>query len=259
VWEAVRFERVMAAGRTRPLLLECSRETSAQRERARFVTKAIGLPEVQPFSLAHEFLGSRLAIMYGLAAPAAHIVSISDAFIAAAEPDLAGVGLHPKSGLAVGTEFIPDLMPFPVPVRLAEDEVVGAAEVYVFDLMTQNPDRSAASPNCGRAGQRVVPYDFETAFSFRFALSRVDAWRVAGLPFPKKHLFYGAIKRFEVDWRAVFGRFRSVSLASLADACSTIPDAWTDIGREVHAHLTSVHEHWSEFEREITTSLGGSL
>ena len=83
--------------------------------------------------------------------------------------------------------------------------------------------------------------------------------RLAGLPFPKKHLFHGALKRSEVDWRAVFGRFRSVTLPSLADACSTIPQAWAEIGKEVLAHLTSVHDYWSEFEREITTSLESSL
>ena len=36
----------MAAGRTRPILLECVNGTTARRKRARFVTKAIGLPEV---------------------------------------------------------------------------------------------------------------------------------------------------------------------------------------------------------------------
>jgi len=172
------------------------------------------------------------------------------------EPDLTGLGLHLESGLAVGTEFISDLMPFSVPVHLTGEEVFGAAAIYAFDLLTQNPDRSAASPNCGRARQQIVPYDFETAFSFRFALSRGDGWRLAGLPFPKRHLFYGALKRSDVDWRPVFSRFRSVSRASLDDACSTIPQAWTDIGLEVHAHLASAHDHWSEFEQEITTTLG---
>lgn len=248
----------MAAGRTRPLLLECSRGTSGRRERARFVTKAIGLPEIHPFSLAHEFLGSRLASVYGLAAPPAHIVSISDAFIATTRPDLAEFGLHLQSGLAVGTEFIQDLMPFPVPVHLAGDEILEAAAIYVFDLITQNPDRSAASPNCGRAGGHVVPYDFETAFSFRFALARLDAWRLASLSFPQKHLFHGVLKRSKIDWRTVFSRCGSVSLPSLAGVCSTIPEAWAGIGREVHGHLTSVHDHWSQFEQEIVTSLGGT-
>jgi hypothetical protein len=84
----------MAVGRTRPLLLECSRETSARRERARFVTKAVGLPEIQPFSLAHELLGSRLARLYGLAAPAGHLILISQEFIAAVGHDLAEAGVH---------------------------------------------------------------------------------------------------------------------------------------------------------------------
>lgn len=248
----------MAAGRTRPLLLECSRASSAKPERMRFVVKALGLPEVHPFTLAHEFLGSRLARLHGLAAPPARLVAISEAFVSVTAPDLKASGLHIKPGLAVGTEFIPDLMTLPVPVHLGPDEIHQAAAIYVFDLMVHNPDRSTASPNCGRAGQRLVPYDFETAFSFRFAISGSMPWKVAGLPFSTRHLFHAALGRADVEWPRLFARFRSMPPGDLTEACSTIPEAWAEIGREIHAHLTSVREHWLEFEREVATSLGGS-
>ena len=86
-WQAVWFEGVMPAGRTRPLLLGCVRGNPARRERRRFVIKAIGLPEVESFSLAHEFLGCRLARAYGLAAPRAEVVELSAEFLTAAEAE----------------------------------------------------------------------------------------------------------------------------------------------------------------------------
>ena len=259
VWHAVRFEEVMRAGRTSPLLLECMSRISNPRARKRLVTKAIGLPEVHDFTLAHELIGSRLARLFGLSAPAAHVISIDPDFIEAARPEFAAARLQIEPGLAVGTEFIPDLMPFPIPVRLIDErEVHDAAAIYTFDLLTQNPDRSVKNPNCGRALRGIAVYDFETAFSFRFAVPRHDAWRVAALPFATSHLLNPSLRRASVDWPMVFAPFRQVPASSLAEACSTIPGRWSHIGDEILDHLTSVYDHWSEFEQEITKSLESS-
>lgn len=246
----------MPVGRTRPILLDCVRGTPARRERARLVAKGIGLPEVQPFSLAHEFLGCRLARLYGLMAPKAEIVTLSPDFLDATRGDLTAAGLRLEPGLAVGTEFIADLLPFPVPVQLADDEIVEAAAIYLFDLLTQNPDRSLASPNCGRAGRFVVPYDFETAFSFRFAIPRLDAWRVGNLAFARTHLFHDVLRQSDVAWRAVLDRFKTVTTTSVGEVCSTIPPVWAEVGEDVRTHITAVLDHWLQFEQEITISLG---
>jgi hypothetical protein len=222
------------------------------------VTKTIGLPEVQPFSLAHEFLGSRLARLYGLKAPQAEIVMLSHAFLDATRGDLDASRLRLEPGLAVGTEFVSDLLPFAVPVLLADDEVMEAAAIYLFDLLTQNPDRSLASPNCGRAARQVVPFDFETAFSFRLAIRKLDPWRVGDLPFARTHLFHEAVAQSGVDWRAVFDRFKAVPMSAVAEACSTIPGVWAEVGQDVRRHIGGVLEHWLQFEQEITISLGNA-
>jgi hypothetical protein len=101
----------------------------------------------------------------------------------------------------------------------------------------------------------IVPYDFETAFSFRFAVPRTDPWRVGRLPFVRKHLFYQAMKESAIDWPLVFTRFRAVKKASVSNVCSTIPEAWTNIGQDVLAHVAAVIDHWPQFEPEIATSL----
>lgn len=202
VWEAVRFEGVQRTGRTRPLLFECERSGAHGVLRERFVVKALGLPEIFDFSLCHELLGGRLAQLFGLAAPPHVLVNVSEEFLEAARGDLAAAGLGVQSGIAVGSQFIPNLLPFPAIARISMAEATDAALVYVFDLMMQNPDRRSTNPNCGRAGGRIVPFDFESAFSFRFGLLNPDPWNVAALPFGREHLFHSCVREFDdqVDW-----------------------------------------------------------
>ena len=110
-------------------------------------------------------------------------------------------------------------------MHLADHALAEAAAIYVFDLLIQNPDRSLTSPNCGRAGNRIVPYDFETGFSFRLAVGRPDPWMVGTLLFARNHLFHNALRTADVDWPSVFRRFRAVPTTRVADVCSTIPQA----------------------------------
>lgn len=252
----MRFEQVQPTGRTRPLLLECTRATTDKSERRRFVTKAIGLPEVFEWSLVHEYLGCRLGRLFGLSTQRAEFVNISPAFVVATRDDLNHAGIHVKPGIAVGVEVAPNLLPFPASPKLSAEEAVEAARIYAFDLLTQNPDRRAANPNCGRADGRIVPYDFESAFSFRLAILRTDPWRVAHLPFAREHLFFRSLKELTVDWHSVLGPFTDVSTAAVTEVCGTLPSAWSYIGAEIQAHLEAVFTHWPIFVTEVEASLG---
>lgn len=141
VWEAVRFEAVLKTGRTCPILLGCQHQSKGGTKRERFVTKALGLPEVHDFTLCHEFIGASLAKLVGLAAPRPVLVNLSEEFLAVAEPDLQREGVRPSAGIGVGSTFVPHLQPFPASAKLAETEFIDAARVYVFDLLVQNADR----------------------------------------------------------------------------------------------------------------------
>jgi hypothetical protein len=256
VWEAVRFEAVLKAGRTRPILLECQQRSRGSTRRERFVTKAIGLPEVHDFTLCHEFVGASLARLAGLAAPQPALVSISEEFLEATQPDLERERVRPSAGLGVGSMFVPHMQPFPASANLLEAEVVDAARVYAFDLLVQNADRRAASPNCGRASGRIVPYDFEGAFGFRFALSRREPWRVSALGFASQHLFHSELRQSVLDWPEILSSFVPLTRASLAELCGTLPSDWTAIGADVQAHIEAVLTHWPQFSDEVAATLG---
>ncbi len=144
-------------------------------------------------------------------------------------------------------------------VNLAEAEVVDAARIYVFDLFVQNADRRSGSPNCGRAGGRIVPYDFENAFGFRFALAPPEPWRASALGFTAQHLFYRQLRQHERNWPDIFAPFTALKLADLVGLCGTLPEAWTAIGAEILAHIESVLAHWQQFSQEVAATFGDPL
>jgi hypothetical protein len=248
----------MGAGRTKPLLLECELMSGSGMTRARFVTKMMGLPEVHDSSLCHEFLGGRMAKLFGVRAPEIQLIHVSSELIDAIRHDFE-LEFPLTPGLAVGSEFITNLQPFPGTPILAEDEVTDAARLYAFDLLTQNADRRAASPNCGRAGGAIVAYDFENAFSFRLALERPDPWRVSALSFCRGHLFFGELQKRRPEWQLALAPFFSVTRESVSNVCSTIPDTWRVGGSAIDTHIAAVLPHWPEFLRELDRSLGESL
>ena len=207
------------------------------------------------FTLCHEFLGCRLARLFGLSAPRSVLVDLSPAFIAAVASDLEREGLQPEPGLAVGVEHVRNLYAFPASPSLGESEIVDAARIYAFDLAVQNPDRTGRWPNCGRASDGVVPYDFENAFSFRFALLTPEPWEANRLGFAHQHLFYSQLRTADVDWVSVFGPMRQVTVEDIETVCGTIPDPWRSIGNDIRAHLSTVVEHWPDFEREVRASI----
>jgi len=224
-WSAVRYEGRLRTGRTRPLLLDVERRQDGATSRMRCVTKARGCPEVEEFTLCHEYLGCRLARLFGLSAPRAEFVWISPELLEANRQELDRDGGQVRPGVAVGVEHQSNLLPFPIPAELHESERTDAARVFAFDLLVQNADRRARNPNCGRSGGRIIPYDFESAFGFRFALSAPEAWRVSALGFAREHLFFAELKGAQVEWDAVLAPFRAVSWAAVREACGTLPEA----------------------------------
>ncbi len=252
-WQAMRFEQVMASGRTKPLLLECVHRHT--HERRLLVVKAIGLPEVESFSLAHEWFGCRLARALGLDAPQAELVDLTPEFLEAVRADLADGGVRPRPGTAVGTHYLRGFNPFSSLPALREDELGPAGRIFTFDLLVQNPDRRPDKPNCGRAGGRVVPIDFEMAFSFRLAIVREEPWRVSGLPFARKHLFSAELAQNLWALDEVFGPLRQ-GVFALSSLWRDAPGEWSTIGDSIRAHVEAVLGRWADFEAQVKLSLG---
>lgn len=189
-WQAESFRTILENGRTKPLVVECSRIGDSLLEpeldgttppRREFVVKALGNPEVTESLVTKELLGNMLARAYGLETPEPAIVIISEAFAGATNPVLARYGFQIKPGIAAGCAYIRGGFSSPAVGAIpSEEELAAMALLYGFDMASQNPDRLPIRPNCAMKGSKLVAFDFDQCFSFLYLiLTSGEPWEVS--------------------------------------------------------------------------------
>ena len=264
-WEAKRLERIISSGRTRPLVIECSRSSDEIEDRADEidesslkVVKAFDLPEISAFGLFSELFGNSLARVLGLETPEPCLVHISTPFATAANLVLRREGLELKAGLASGCQHFSGGYRNVIPETLSSDELQEAAQIYAFDLLVQNPDRIRQRPNCAIFSGNIISYDFETAFSFVLLIGKQPSpWEVSKHGLAKNHLFYSVLraKKKEVNWKPLVSRLRKLKRDQVEELTSGFPHEWLGYAPKVYSHILTVAEHVKDFELELRRSL----
>ena len=264
LWEPEQILDVAKTGRTRPLVLRCTRRDgeSGRYEHLELLVKGLGLPEVTTQSLFAELFGCVLAREVGLLTPRPVLVDVSHDFAALVnDSKLLPATVSLKAGLAVGFEYYNQaLLPATAISSLTDEQYREAASIYCFDLVTQNPDRLLTNPNCFVLRGHLIPIDFGMCFSFLYALRLVDKapWQVSHLRFAS-HLFAKHLReKRPLDWDAeVFAHIQPVleraRLVALADGA--VPHEWRERDSEVFDHLAQVGDHFDEFKWELLRSV----
>ncbi len=206
--EAQRLERVISAGRTRPLVVECSRSASpindedpdasnGPENRVLHVVKGFDLPEITNLGLFNEVFGNLLARELDIDTPAPCLVHLSTPFVEAANNVLRRYGLRLKTGIASGCEYFSGGYSNVIPRSLSDDELKQATLIYGFDMLVQNPDRTVQRPNCAIRSGHFKLFDFETTFSFvlligvqKPALGSLQTWLG-----PEASILCGSVKK----------------------------------------------------------------
>ena len=188
---AVRFDRWLKTGRTRPFLAVALGPEDSQVE---VVVKLSGMCERGIAALISEAVAAMFGRDLGLPIPQPYLVGI-DAEFAAALPDVELRRVAEGSlGWNFGSERLsPGYMSVPVGKRCPQELIPIAAEVFAFDAMIQNPDRRPENPNCLLKQGQLAIFDHELAFSVEGILNWKPPWEPESLEFmrrgPGKHLF----------------------------------------------------------------------
>jgi hypothetical protein len=260
IWEARRLDKVMASGRTHPLVLEC--EWKEGREPSRFqimVVKAVGLPEVTEKSLFNELFGNMLANEFGISTPAPGLVHLSEGFakLANSSAVLRQHQIQIRAGLGVGCEYFSQGFAQVIPgTHLTVEELEQAAQLYAFDLLIQNPDRTARKPNCAFRAKQLMAYDFELGFSFLLPVIGLAApWQVSAHGISTTHVFRPGLKEQRIDWQPFIGALRKLSKKRLIALIETLPEGWRAYGEQVAEHLLEARSKAKTLELELQRSL----
>lgn len=257
-WDARTFEGVAGDGRTRPMILGCVRKEGSRTLRASFVVKCEGLPEMTVLGLLNEAFGHATAQAVGVYTPQVALIIISPAFADQANRALAEQGLPHRiePGIGVGCELARGIGQIGRDPVLRGGELMDAANIYGLDLLIQNPDRISERPNCGLHSGRVLAYDFDQAFSFRFLLGAPrDPCAVSTHGISKNHLFYRLLRGVPIDWTSFVAGVGTLSQSWLDGVCDALPSEWHDSAKPLCEHLSAVNARAGDFGRELLRSL----
>jgi hypothetical protein len=267
-WEAQRLERIIRSGRTRPLVIECSRSEPVGDEEIPIskdmaegrlcVVKGFNLPEITNFGLFSEVFGNLLARSLGIDTPAPCLVHLSIPFVDAAKTVLKRERLTLIPGIASGCEYFSGGYSNVTPTTLSPEELEQATRIYGFDLLVQNPDRTIARPNCAMHGGRMKLFDFETAFSFVLLIGTQNRpWEVSKHRLGPTHLFHSELlrRKTDLDWKPFISRVAAITGRDLDEMLEGLPTDWLQHAARVRAHLLEVAKNAHRFELELQRSL----
>ncbi len=270
IWEARRIDKILDAGRTHPLLVECVGPLPEATGRRSFIVKALALPEIKDTSLGFEIVGNLLARRLGVDTPEPVLVNLSPAFVEAMQPVIAGhtslMGKDAKllPGYGAGCTFLsPGFTPIVPDTNLNDNELSQAARIYAFDMLVQNADRSFETgkrPNCAHFGQRLIAFDFELTFSFVYLIFNPHtAWEVSKHGLSSSHIFYKQLRAGvlseKIDLSSIIKDVAALDIDDLMQTMQSLPVGWSRYASKVEAHLQEIVANVPAFELELHRSL----
>lgn len=259
--QAYSYHREMCHARTHPGLFVCRIDDGTNFD---FVVK---FRSRLGGRILCEFFAALLGERLGLPVPPIAIVEIDPRLVACIPDPQIRSSLAEDRGPHFGSLFRSGgYLNQPVEFSLPKTMVSQAVDVFAFDMLIQNPDRTfitgRGKPNVLMNEERLIVFDHELAFSFVDAIGPQPApWTIRPLEFVKYHMFYSLARRCAADDNCVFDRFiaRLETLAEdwLTDVVNAIPDDWRNprITDKIALHLTTIRENRLLFERGLREAL----
>lgn len=220
--------RAMSSGRTKPCLMLCADDDGNIFEA---VIKWRGGKEMSERGLVSELMAALLAIDLGLPVPKPFIVEVAPGFnVGENKPELSAIARQ-SAGLNFGCERLPSGVATwpkdkPIPVLLRPL----AAEIFAFDVLTQNPDRRRESPNGPNllwTEDEIYLYDHEQAFSFLMGvIGWQPPWTGGGTEFCRNHVFFQQLCGIPHNFDRLSGALEALTDARLAEYVGAVPNEW---------------------------------
>lgn len=257
---ASRWIGFKGSGRTQPAFIGCDLPGGGEIE---CVVKLGGHRESAPHQPVCELVASLLAVDLDLPVAEPLLVEITPEFASSAVP-ATDAAARERCRQAIGWCFATRQLPagFAVsPVRKSPSKAMlpALAELYAFDALIQNADRTAANPNCLMKGDELRFFDHDQAFSFLLALfgseplNQPDTYAFLGQHFARPFL-----GRDRALFSRVEGAWEAMSSAAVDGYATLIPDAWPGKRRyfpQIKDHLIKVRTELAPALDAITLTL----
>lgn len=234
---AIRFDRVMTSGKTRPCLLACKLEDGHEVE---LIAKFAASCELKERGLLAEAITALLAADLDLPVPEPFIVQMSGEFIQTITDAETAKNARDGASLCFGSKKLPPgFVTYPADKPLSRTLIPTAAEIFAFDHFIANPDRTVANPNLLFNGREFAIYDHELAFFMEGILGWRPPWEEGGAQFPQgmppqsRHVFLEELRGEKLDLDRLSGAFDVVSDRRLNEYRQAVPGEWIGDGTSI--------------------------
>lgn len=227
--DAVRYDRKMSNGKTKPILLACERGTG---EEVEVIAKFSKGCDNSCSGLIREAISASLAKDLELPIPRPYVVHITSEFIDTIPDADVSALLRASCVKGYGSERLPDgystwVQPSS---KVTGDLLTTVREVIAFDAFTTNADRRRKNPNLLFNGNRVAMIDHEMLFMTDLNMFWKAPWKngaLEGFYGLGEHALYDASKGAkECDFAAFSKKFTSISDERIEEYANAIPTEW---------------------------------
>lgn len=258
--EAVRFDRVMTNGKTKPIMVACDRSTGDEIE---IIAKFSFGCDNSPDALVREALAAMLAKDLGLPVPEPFIVSVSPEFIRTIDDPVVASYLRQSIPLGFGSKRLPDGYATWTSSsgKLSDNLRTEAVEILAFDCFVTNADRRPENPNLLCNGKLFAIIDHEMAFMTNLNMLWTEPWIKGSLSsfyHPKQHVFFNALKTGELDLQRFSDAFVMITDKRIKEYNDAIPTSWLSqndaLGRAI-AFIPKLRDNVKDAIEELQRAL----
>lgn len=251
---AVSFQRRMSSGRTGALLMQCVSEDGDETRVVSAVVKSGGNAQLGGKRvLFSEALGAQLALYFDLNCPPPAVVAVSTLMAHSVTEADVSEELRRSVGKNFGTLVWPELKVFQ---QLSDRDRAMAANVFAFDVLTENTDRQSANPNLFLSGKGLVVLDHEFCCRWDDQLfpGRLGADQRRRMT--SNHALYRWLRGTAVDFQPFLSKLAGLSDSLIASILMDIPDDWhgSETNRIV-GYLSEKRNDIQGFERTLLEAI----
>lgn len=255
---AVRFDRRMSKGRTRPCLISCERSDGNEVEA---ICKFPANGQTRSTGLVSEAVAAMLAADLGLPVPEPLIVYFDSGFadvVAQRDTEIASI-MRQGARTAFGSSKLPPgYSIIPPGLNLGENLDI-AADIFAFDALTQNPDRMIANPNCLFDGKSLAIIDHELCFEIDGIIGWKPPWESGSLGFMRnKHAFFAGLHKKPNNLSRLRRAWLNITAERRNEYFQALPPEWlVDMERvkKIFYYLDELHGKIDEALSEVARVL----
>ncbi len=221
IYKAISYQESFTMGTTKPILAIIENESGNFEE---YVVKLFNLNQLNSYSPVNkEIYACVLASEFDLSSPDFALIEFNDSFIKSLDANDQTKVSQLNTRLFFGSKYIANPMPYSSTLSKAFLKTYNYEEIFAFDVLLRNVDRTFKKPNILFSGQEYYIIDHEQTLlvdrTFSEYVKNEASWNFITRPTKGDHIFHSILKekRHNHSFDTFFEYLIKINIDSLVD------------------------------------------